>query len=118
MSDDPNNLRDLAPIMKSDAIVLWRRRLGWSQTRMAHELGVSMRKLTGWEYREQADSPDYRKALYPLKDHEVAFLYRRHCGVSVNELALDLGCTAYWVTRIERGREPTHVGRLLEYWEC
>lgn len=118
MSDDPNNLRDLAPIMRCDAIVLYRRRLGWSQERLAKELGVSMRKITSWEYTEREDCPDYRPNVYPLKDHEVAFLYRRHCGVSVNELAFRLGCTAYWVTRIERGREPTHVGRLLEYWEC
>lgn len=119
MSDDRDNLRELGDgPSKPEALLIYRRRIGASQEDAARQRGVSMRKYTGWEYGTRTDDcPDVRRRILPLTDAEVCFLYRRRSKMSVNALARDLGCTAYWVTRIERGREPSSVGTLLEYWE-
>lgn len=116
MSADKHNLRELERITEREAMVIYRRRQGWSQTELARQLRVSMRTLTDWEYGRRGDIPDWRQQVLPLVDHEVVFLYRRRSGQKVSDVARDLGVTPYWVSRMERGREPVHT--LLGYWEC
>lgn len=117
MFDDPYNLRELEAITPAETVVLYRRRMGLSQSKLAYRFQMSMWKLTAWENGTR-EAPDMSRFVLPLYHHEVCFLYRRRAKKTISEVARDMGCVPYWIKRLERGHEPRYITNLLEYWEC
>jgi len=87
-----------------------------TQEGAANYFGVSMRQYKAWEADRK--KPPVKIKKWKLEPYEVCVIYRHRAKMSVNRLALDIGFSPYWVTRLERGREPGAIGTLLEYWEC
>lgn len=66
-----------------------------------------------WEADEKDGAPSVKVA--PLRPFEVAFLHRRRAGLSRADLAASIRCSEFWLTQMERGREP--CAALTEYWK-
>ena len=91
-----------------------RRRLGWSQEAAAHHYLVPVLTYSKWE-RGQIDCPKKVAPLKNLKPHERAIIYRRRAGLRQADIAASLGCSRYWVHRMETGIE--NADNLILYWE-
>ena len=107
-------MRELGKLTDGERLVLDRRRRSESQTEAAQRYGVTRQLYSQWELDEVGPPLTYPTGR--LADHEVVFLYRRRAKFSRNRVAQEVGCSPFWVTQMERGRQP--CDRLLEYWEC
>jgi DNA-binding XRE family transcriptional regulator len=101
----------LSQLTNGERLILDRRRRKENQTQAAKRLGVDRKTLYLLE-TDQQESP--RVPIGKLKDHEIAFLYRRRAGLSRHELAKVFGVNIWWITRMERGE--LNCQRLLNFW--
>jgi hypothetical protein len=98
---------------RGESLLLWRRRKNLNQVEAAKEYGVPPDRYREWEADRRLDDQP-RRHLGELKPHEVCFLLRRRAGKTQREVAAAIGCTRFWVIKMEGGKAP--VERLREYW--
>lgn len=101
-------------LTRGEILVIRRRRANVSQTDAAIRWGVGRKLYSKWEL-DEIQGPDV-DLVEPLEAWERAFIHRRRAGMSRATLARALGLSEFWITQMERGREP--CDRLTEYWKC
>lgn len=73
---------------------------------------VSLYQYKRWE--ADIDKPP-RVEVGPLERHERCFLTRRRYGMSLKQLAEELGVSPWWATQMEQGKVPPD--KLEKHWE-
>lgn len=97
-----------------ERLLILRRRRGQSQKQAAEALGVSLYCYRQWESDEQAETDPPKVRSPKLALHEQCFLRRVRAGLSLADLAGELGLSRWWVCKMEQGKAPPE--RLLEHW--
>lgn len=80
---------------------------------MARRWRVSPTLYTAYETGER----EFRRPVPPLGSltpQEQCIIRRRRAGLLQQEVASALGCSRFWVMRMETGEAP--VDRLVEFW--
>ena len=105
-----------AELTPCEIMVLRRRRLGLAQVEMAIRLGVSIRIYQAWEESREGQPPP-SNALFRgvLHQHEWCYIRRRRSGLSRKQVAVRIGRSEQWVTKMERGKEDCTI--LFLFWE-
>ena len=95
-----------------ERLLLSRRRKGESQPAAATRLGVTL-----YRYRqmEAGNAPCKRLPVGQLRPHEECFLLRRRAGMEVGQIAELIGCSNWWLIRMEKGRE--RPDDLVAFWK-
>jgi DNA-binding XRE family transcriptional regulator len=104
-------------LSRAEHVVLWRRRKGWNQTRLAKYLRISVHEVKQLEHGAYPSvTADFLgcRINAPFTAAEQCFIARRRAGRSQAEVARDLGRCRYWVNRMELGLAPCH--ELTDYW--
>ncbi len=99
-------------LTKGERLLLERRRAGEPLEAAAARHGVTLYRYRLWERDEDDGAP--RVPVGRVEYHEAARLMRGRVGASVRELAELVGCSPYWLTRMEAGEAP--VDRLRDFW--
>ena len=99
----------------SEALLVWRRRRGYSQIEAAEHFGVSRSLYSRWERGqcEDTDCPDVRVST-ALSAAEQCLILRRRRGWRQADLARALGVSRYWAGEIERGANPELAPEAVE----
>lgn len=95
-------------------MILYRRRLGISQTQMAALLGIHRETYGRLERGKKVQVEIEQPSLGELSKEEFCFLVRRRSGKTQEECADAMGITRYWFNLMELGKAPS--GPLEEYW--
>jgi transcriptional regulator with XRE-family HTH domain len=112
MSDQPTTL-DLTP---GEAFHLQRRRAGRTQQQAAEDHGVSTKRVGAWEADEREDCPEV--SLGNVTSAEWCIIQRTRRGVTVRQLAKELGLSPAWISRAENGTTNVHnLQALVAHWE-
>lgn len=98
-----------------EALLVWRRRMGWNQIEAAEHFGVSLFKYKLAEYDKAEDFPYRSNLKITLKPHEKCLLYRKRSGKTQPEAAHDFGMGRFWLRLQEKGEIA--CDRLLAHWE-
>jgi len=90
-----------------------RRRSGATQREEADARGVPYVMYRRWE-SDEGDPPN--ESLGDLKDHEVCYVLRRRAGLSLSQVAAQVGCSRWWACQMETGRASSD--KLIQYWKA
>ena len=96
---------------------MWRRRGDLSVAEAAAQIGVTVyrwRALEAGGAALEAGCAAAGIAVGRLTPNEAATVQRRRAGLTVADVADQMGLSAWWVTQMERGSAP--CDRLLEFW--
>lgn len=99
-------------ITPGERLLIERRRSFQTQAEAARYYGLSE-----WCYRQCESDKSNALPLTPigrLQAHESCMLMRRRAGMKRTELAIEVGISGWWLTRMERGQIP--ADRLVSYW--
>lgn len=106
--------KDLTP---GERLLLDRRRMPFmTQRAAADSYGVPTHHYIAWEADAEHLKPGAvpRVKLGPLRPHEIALICRRRAGWTQADVGAEIGRSAYWVARMERGE--VDPAPLVEYW--
>lgn len=95
-----------------EALEVDRRRTDLTQAGAAGLFDVPPCHYRRWEL-DELEGPRVR--LGPLSLHEQAFVVRRRSGLTVRQVAEQMGLSRQWISEAERGRTGS-VEVLLEWW--
>lgn len=99
-------------VTRGERLLIHRRRLGQTQTEAAQREMIPVKLYGQWERDEvQADT---LVGIGPLQPHERCLLLRRRARLTQAEVAQDIGCSRWWLNRMEQGLVDADA--LLEYW--
>lgn len=92
-----------------------RRRLGQTIAEAARAHRVPTHRASEWESGRRVDVPVLE--VDAIEPHEWCMITRRRQGRRLVDVAVALGVSPAWVTRVERGdASPGNVRTLVEYW--
>lgn len=97
-----------------ERLLLARKRAGLTQSQAAAQHNVSPKRYGLWE-RDQVKAPFAAFIKKPIRGHELCMIRRRRSNLTQGALARDLGCSRWWLNRMEQGKAPVH--QLLDYWD-
>ena len=97
-----------------ESFIIYRRRLGLSQSQMATLFNIHRETYGRLERGEQVQISTDRPALGGLQCHEKCFILRRRSGWTQEECADLMGITRYWFNLMELGKAP--VEPLINFW--
>ena len=100
-----------ADLNRGERLLVLRRRERESQKKAAARHGVTLYTYRRWE-DGKSDPP--RASIGKLKQHEDCFMLRHRSGMSLSDLARELGCVDWWACQMEYGR--VSIDRLVAYW--
>ena len=103
----------VSELSKGERLFLQRIRQGLTQEQAADQMGVKPHLYKLWEQDRGKHAPKIK--IDRLAPHERMRIYRRRSGLSMVDLEFRVGCTRYWIWKMETGRAP--VTRLQMYWE-
>lgn len=98
-----------------EILFIWRRRLGWNQTKASRHHGLSLFKYKMAEYDKLENFKAKILSVSPLQAWEKCLLYRKRAGKTQVEIAKAFGCGRYWLRLQELGKVPCL--KLLAFWE-
>lgn len=105
---------EIAELSIGEHMLIWRRRLGLSQSEAGSRLGVS-RNTYGNMERDNGRSPSIEMPfLGELYSYETCFIMRRRSGWTMGDCADQAGISRYWFNLMELGKASPE--RLVEYW--
>ena len=103
-------------LTKGERLLLDRKRRAETQAQAAVRYNVSPKIYGLWE-RDQYEASmgiDTSFLLGRLKPHERCLIRRRREQLTQGALAKRMGCSRWWLLRMEQGEAP--VRDLVEYW--
>lgn len=99
---------------REEKLLTLRRREGHTQVQEAARYGLTLAQYRDMELGNAAVPGRIGLAIGKLLDHEACYLMRRRSGLSVGEVAEEVGCCRYWFHLMETGvKDPA---RLIDYW--
>lgn len=101
-------------ISLEESVILYRRRLGISQTQMAAMLKIHRETYGRLERGKTVQVEVPKPTLGNLSPYEVCFILRRRSGKTQNKIAESIGFTRYWLNQMELGK--VSCVPLVEYW--
>ncbi len=97
----------------AEKMKLDRRRRGESQQEAAERWGVTLYRYREAEAGRRSESK-IRPRFTVVRDYEACLVLRTRRGDSVAALAKEMGISRWWLTQIERGKQP--ADELVRYW--
>lgn len=100
-----------------EALAVDRRRRDETQAQAAERLGITVyayRKAEASAHRNGSSDSLPVVDVEPLHPGEQCRILRRRAGLTLDQLAERMGCTAWWIAQMEHGKAP--VDRLVEHW--
>ncbi len=102
-------------ITTGERLLLDRRRRQETKANAAVRFSVSLYYYARLEMDKSTGAHEIpRPALGRVNLHESSFLLRRRAGISVTDFARVAGVSAWWLTKMEHGRESPN--RLESFW--
>lgn len=98
-----------------ETLLIWRRRMEWTQAEAANYYGVSIFRLKLAEYDKAKDFPYKNNLKITLRPNEKCLLYRKRAKLTQPQVATEFGIGRYWLRLQETGKVP--CARLLSWWE-
>lgn len=98
-----------------ETLLIWRRRMGWTQIMAANSFGVSIfkQKLAEYDAPSAVDFP-YKRLKFKLTAYEKCLLYRKRAKRTQSSVAQALGVSRNWLRMMETGE--VDASPLLKYW--
>jgi transcriptional regulator with XRE-family HTH domain len=92
-------------------LIISRRRRGLTQAQEAKRRKASLYQYRGWE-EDRGEVPEEK--IGRLEVHEQCYVRRIAKGLTLDEVAKDVGVSRWWLRQMERG--TANVERLRKYW--
>jgi len=103
--------RDLT---RGEKLYVKRNRLGITQLEMSVSMGVVPAQYRAMEQDVEGSEAPYITLGASLEPRESYTIMRRRAGYSRAELAEEIGVSAFWLRKMEKGLAP--IKRLADYW--
>lgn len=103
-----------ATLSPGEKLLIWRKRMGYSQMEAASYFDVFYFVYKMAEYGVAKDFP-YKKIKITLRPHEKCLILRKRMGKTQREIAEDFGICREWMIQQERGE--VDCTKLLEWLE-
>jgi transcriptional regulator with XRE-family HTH domain len=100
-------------LTRGETLLLKRKRRRETQAQAAERYHVTAKLYGMWE-RGQREVP-FRVMWAELKPHERCLIRRRRERITQAAMARQLGCSRWWLNRMEQGKAPADA--LVSYWE-
>lgn len=98
----------------AELLLLSRRRRRETIAGAAERHGVTIYRYRAWERGDELDGLPRGLAKVVPEEFEAAYILRRRAGLTIAELADEVGLSAWWLTQIERGEAP--AASVVAFW--
>ena len=105
---------EVGELSLQETMILYRRRLGISQTQMAALFRVHRETYGRLERGDNIQLKIDRPYLGELQDHEKCLILRRRSGWTQEQCAESMNITRYWFNLMELGKAPCEP--LTKFW--
>jgi DNA-binding XRE family transcriptional regulator len=106
--------RAVGELTPREKLILYRRRLEFSQEQMAAVFGIHRETYGRIERGQVPQTDDVVGDLGGLSDHEKCYILRKRAGRKQIECAQEMGVTRFWFNQMELGKAPCDP--LIEFW--
>lgn len=106
--------RAVGELTPREKLIVYRRRLEFSQEQMAALFGIHRETYGRIERGQIPQTDDVVGDLGGLLDHEKCYILRKRSGRKQIECAQEMGVTRFWFNQMELGKVPCEP--LIEFW--